>query len=391
MAKHHYLNNTMYREKVGNFFPERWEDLPIITKADLQKPMSAIISRGIKTNECYVGSTSGSTGTPFFFAKDKFAHAMTWAVIANRYSGHGIDFTDKQARFYGIPRERTKLWKEQLKDKVMNRARFSVFDLSDKAMDVFLDRFRLHKFTYIYGYTSALVMFARYLLQWGHQLTSACSTLKLCISTSEVCTPEDHALLEKAFGVKHVREYGVSETCIVAFDTELNWQLNEETLLNEVVDNENNVLCCNSQGHILSTSLFNRAYPMIRYKVGDMGVLGERKDSIYRSIENLLGRTNDIVHLPGGRVAAGLTFYYVSRSILESTGILREFVIRQKELDHFVFEIVSERDLTADEIRQVQKKMDLYLQPGLKLAIIRKDSIERPKSGKLKHFYSELK
>ena len=390
MARYHYLNNHMYREKVGRTFPERWEDLPVITKADLQKPASVVMSKGIKPNECYLGSTSGSTGTPFFFAKDRFAHAMTWAVIADRYSGYGIDFANRQARFYGIPREPKSFWRERLKDKLMNRERFSVFDLSEIAMNGFVERFKKHKFTYIYGYTSALVMFARYLLQRQLQITDVCDTLKLCISTSEVCTPEDHTLLEEAFGVKHVREYGVSETCIVAFDTEISWQLNEETLLNEVVGSNNETLDNGMEGSIVSTSLFNRAYPMIRYKVGDIAVLDERHESFYRSVKSLLGRTNDVIQLPGGKAAAGLTFYYISRSILESTGVLKEFIIRQKELDHFVFDVVSHRELTSDEIRQIQAKMDLYLQPGLRLTIVRKNSIDRPQSGKLKHFYSEL-
>ena len=43
-----------------------------------------------------------------------------------------------------------------------------------------------------------------------------------------------------------------------------------------------------------------------------------------------------------------------------------------------------------DLATQIQAKMDLYLQPGLRLTIVRKNSIDRPQSGKLKHFYSEL-
>ena len=94
--------------------------------------------------------------------------------------------------------------------------------------------------------------------------------------------------------------------------------------------------------------------------------------------------------LPSGKKSPRLTFYYISRSILESSGVLKEFVIRQVTLDTFIFDIISDRNLTDNEIRQIQRKMDIYLEPGLTLKINRLNTIKRPKAGKLKHFYSEI-
>ncbi len=392
IVKHHYNNNEFYRNKVGKHIPERWEDLPVITKQDLQAPLASLVTKGILLKDCYISNTSGSSGHPFFFAKDKFAHAMTWAVITDRYNLYDIDFSSKQARFYGIPKEPVGYWKEKLKDAMMNRVRFSVFDLSDAMMQRFLNVFKRKQFTYLYGYTNSLVIFARYLIKQGVILKHVCPSVKLCITTSELCTPEDHVIIEKAFGVQHIREYGVSETCLTGFDApDGEWRLTEETLYNEIVDSTFQPLGNGQEGTILSTSLFNKAFPMIRYQVGDMGIFKDRKHTIYRSIDKLLGRTNDTALLPSGKRSPGLTFYYISRSILESSGVLKEFIIRQVSIDHFVFDVVADRDLTAEEINEVKEKIDLYLEPGLKLTVNRVDKIERPASGKLKHFYSELK
>src|SRR5690606_9365954 len=109
----------------------------------------------VKLSDCHMDSTSGSSGTPFFYAKDKTAHAMTWAVIADRYSWYNISFASKQARFYGIPKELLANKKEVFKDGFMNRQRFSVFDLSDKALDGFIKRFHHTGFNYVYGYTNS--------------------------------------------------------------------------------------------------------------------------------------------------------------------------------------------------------------------------------------------
>jgi phenylacetate-CoA ligase len=380
VAKHHYQHNAFYKNKVGNVFPDRWEDLPVITKKDLQQHLANIVSDNVKLKDCYVGSTSGSSGTPFFFAKDKYAHAMTWALIADRCSWYSLDGSSLQARFYGMPKETVARKKEQLKDMVMNRKRFDVFDLSDETLRSYAERFAKHKFKYIYGYTNALVLFARYLNSQGINLKEICPTLTLCISTSEVSTPEDHVLFQKAFGVPHIREYGVSETCLTGFDHPSgNWLLTEETLYNEVTD-----------GTLLSTSLFNKAMPLIRYEVGDSILLSTSTFGKYRIIDDLLGRTNDTITLPSGKVAAGLTFYYISRSLLEKTDCLKEFIIRQTTPNTFVFDIVSDRELTAEETKEIKNKTALYLEPGLDIIINRVPHIQRTAAGKLKNFYSEL-
>lgn len=391
IARFHYEHNEFYKNKVGNIFPDRWEDLPILTKKDLQQPLVSLLTKDVSLGKCHVSSTSGSTGTPFFFAKDKFAHAMTWAVIADRYKWHGLDLQSLQARFYGIPKEAKGAWREKVKDAIMRRQRFSVFDLSDKALEKFLHRFETEKFRYIYGYTSALVLFARFLIANNIVLKTACPSLKVCISTSETCTTEDQKILERAFGVTHVREYGVSETCLGAFESDKErFVLTEETLLTEVVDCHGCDFVRGKEGNIIMTSLFNRALPMIRYQVGDTGSVSETREGIHRRLLSLTGRTNDVVILPSGKKAAGLTFYYISRSILENSGVLKEFIIRQVASDHFIFDIVSDRDLTNTEVQTVHDKLALYLTQGLKLDINRVDKIVRPASGKLKHFYSEI-
>lgn len=379
-VRFHYEHNPLYRKLVGNTLPEKWENLPIVTKKDLQQPLDSIITKGVNLKDCHTGNTSGSTGTPFFYAKDKMTHAMTWAVIADRYSWYGLTFSSRQARFYGIPKEFVANRKERLKDKMMNRERFSVFDLSGKAMEQFIHRFRNGKFDYIYGYTSALVMFARYLIDKSITIKEVCPSLKICISTSETATPEDHKILKQAFGIPHIREYGLSETCITAFDApDGNWKLTEETLFTETLS-----------GKILSTSLYNTALPMIRYETGDIGIIEKERVGLSRTLQQLHGRTNDMIILPSGTTAAGLTFYYISRSVLEASGVLKEFIIRQTGLNEFTFDIVSDRDLTTEEKELVKQKISLYLEPGLDIILNRVQHIERPASGKLKHFYSEL-
>jgi phenylacetate-CoA ligase len=119
-----------------------------------------------------------------------------------------------------------------------------------------------------------------------------------------------------------------------------------------------------------------------------MGIIEKKGNKII--LKELSGRVNDMIYLPSGKVAAGLTFYYISRSILESLGIIKEFVIRQTTVDTFVFDVVMDRPFSEGETEFLESQMTQYLEPGLNLQINKVEIIMRPKSGKIKHFYSEL-
>src|SRR5690606_17517583 len=105
----------------------------------------------------------------------------------------------------------------------------------------------------------------------------------------------------------------------------------------------------------------------------------------------LLGRTNDFALLPSGKKAAGMTFYSATKSIMDTDGNLKEFVIVQTQLDVFKIEYTSKRELTVEEIEFIKNKLLLYLEPNLTFNFIRKPFLERSVSGKLKQFTSLVK
>jgi len=85
---------------------------------------------------------------------------------------------------------------------------------------------------------------------------------------------------------------------------------------------------------------------------------------------------------------SGVTFYFITRDVLESSGILREFIIKQTAIDKFIFEVVSDKDISDKDKQLIQKKMDSYLEPGLSFEVNRVNKIERTPAGKMKHFHS---
>jgi phenylacetate-CoA ligase len=392
MLRFHLDHNLFYKElaKVNSF--EKWEDVPVLTKQNLQIPLKSRLSKGFSTNNSFTNKTSGSSGTPFSFAKDKYTHALTWASNMYRFGWFGIDFNSSyQARFYGIPLDFIGYKKERFKDFLGKRYRFPIFNLSDSVLENMLEKFRTEKFDYINGYTSSIVLFAKYLRKRNLILKTICPTLKVAIVTSEMLFEEDKLLLETQFGIPIINEYGASELDLIAFqNTEGEWQVNAETLFVEILDDENNVLPYGQEGRIVVTSLFNKAHPFIRYDIGDIGILGEKSTLQKPILKKLIGRTNDVAVLPSGKKSPGLTFYYVTKSIIEEDGNVKEFVIVQTQLDHFEIEYVSDTELNLAEIEKIENAIALYLEPGLHFVYSRKKTLARTNRGKLKQFKSLL-
>src|SRR5690606_14545998 len=91
IVQHHLDTNSFYQQFFGDRKFDKWEEVPIMLKADLQRPLEERISNVFSPKSVYISKTSGSSGHPFIFAKDRFCHALTWAEFIDRYQWFGID------------------------------------------------------------------------------------------------------------------------------------------------------------------------------------------------------------------------------------------------------------------------------------------------------------
>ena len=392
IVAYHLKHNSFYKALAKHTNINDWNSLPVLTKRDLQQPLANRLSDGFTLKNVFINKTSGSSGDPFIFAKDKFCHALIWSVFIDRYQWFNIDLnSSKQARFYGIPLNKIQYYKERIKDLFSNRFRFSVFNLSDAEFEKNLRTFSKKPFDYINGYTSVIVQFAKFLKEKNLVLKTICPTLKACIVTSEMLFPDDKVLLENQFGIPVINEYGAAELGLIAFQNKKNeWIVNNEDLFVEILDDNNNPLPNGAVGRIVITSLYNKAHPFIRYDLGDLGAL-ETTSTLQKPIlKSLVGRTSDLIYLPSGKKAAGLTFYYVTKTVIEDNASVKEFVIEQLKIDTFKIRYVSDSILSQDKITQINKAIETYLEPNLNIEFQRELVLNRSKSGKLKQFKSYL-
>ncbi|MEP0478575.1 MAG: phenylacetate--CoA ligase family protein, partial [Nonlabens sp.] len=277
-----------------------------------------------------------------------------------------------------------------IKDFVSYRKRFPIFNMNDEVLENFINKFKKNKFEYLNGYTSSIVLLAKYCEQKNTVLKDICPTLKICIVTSEMLFPDDRLLLEKWIGIPVINEYGASEVGLIAMqNAQGNFEVNQQNLYVEVVDNNNQPVPDRTIGRILVTDLYNLAHPIIRYEIGDLGSLETLKNGT-RILKDLQGRTSDIARLPSGKIVPGLTFYYVTKTVIKEDVDILEFVVIQKKSDAFEIQYVSKSEINTSVKENIQNAMDEYLESGLSLKFTRLEVLDRSKRGKLKQFMSEV-
>ncbi len=360
---------------------------PIIGKAELRRIHAALE----KNRNVYKGKTSGSSGSPLFFFKDKWTHAFTWAVIRHYYAELGIQSGDLEARFYGMPLSGSSKWKEQLKDFVMNRKRFVVHDMSESMLKHFVDRFQKHPFKYLYGYSNALYYFAQHLEKYSITLNQLSTKLTCAIATAEQCNEDMRKLMEKTFGVPVYIEYGCSELGLIAIENkEKQMVVAEEQLTLEVVDESGETLPYGKPGRLIVSSLYNKAMPFIRYELGDIAQL-KRSQEGRLIIEKLWGRQNEQIIMPNGNMSPGFTLYYVMKDFMELYPKLEAYQVVQQEDYSLLF--LLKTDQITDESQALSKMIGIvkkYLPEIPKVALQKEEVIMQAPSGKFKHFVSKV-
>ena len=380
----HFQHNPFYKDFIKEK-PEAWEDIPIIRRKDLMDNCLSKIPPDIASKKLYLSHSSGSSGEPLFFARDAFTHAYVWVIFNDYYSRVGLSVNHRQARVFGISGSFLHKIKVKIKDKMSNRHRFNVFNLSDEALEKWLNVFRKKRFEYIYGYTNCLVAFAQYLKSKNVVLSSVSSQLKACIVTSEVCTDKDAHLLRVVFGIPIYNEYGSSELGLIGFKKDDFWEVPDHSIYIEVVDEQSNVLPDGEVGYLVCTSLYNKATPFIRYQNGDLGSI--RRVNGHTRIEQVMGSLNDMAVLKNGKKIPGISFYFVAQDLIESSSKVKEFLFRQVD-DFIVFEYVASEDLTNAELLTLKKGLANTVEKGIFLKAKRVPFLQRGANGKFKHFIS---
>lgn len=370
--------------------PDDMEKLPILTKSIIRSSRRELIAEGVDFSRLVENATGGSTGEPLVFFQDAGYLATAAALDAYVRGWWGVRPYDRTAAVWGADREFHEL---SIKEKLYqwrSRVRtLNAFRMTEQDLELFCDTVERWAPPYLMGYSSALEGFARHLQKNGLKRRLRFKAIR---SSAETLWPHQRQLLEDTFDRSPVYNfYGSREVNNLAAECaeERRLHLVSSWRYVEIVDSEGRPSRNGESGYITVTDLSNFGMPFIRYRNEDIGAFAETRCDCgipTPVIENLLGRSSDLVRAPNGDVIHGEFFTHLFYGV---EGI-KQFQLHQTAVDRITLRYVSDNDTNPDTINDLVSKIDRKMGGGINICVQRCKDIPTTVSGKFRFTISDL-
>jgi phenylacetate-CoA ligase len=314
---------------------------PILTKAIMRQQHEALKSVDLERRKWYRNASGGSTGNPAEFVQDREFSYRAGAITL--FYGHlvGREVGEPAVYLWGSDRDIThggETLSARLANRLTNTTLLNAYRMSRERMHEYIKLLNTLRPKLIVAYADAIYELARF--AEGEKIEVL---PQQAIMTSAVTLyPSMRQTIERVFGCRVYNRYGSREMGDIACEcpgVQGLWVAPWGTYL-EVVDERGHLVPEGVEGEILATSLTNMAMPLVRYRIGDMGMLapqGTVKGAQGAQVlDHLLGRSADVFRTRnGGYYDCG---YF--ESMLYFQDWVHQFQIVQKDYDHIMYRIV---------------------------------------------------
>ncbi len=391
LVRHAFANTSFYRRHYAGFDPrapltwERFEQLPVLRRVDLQQQREEILSRadlghhGARID----GYTSGSTGTPIHSTATGLSITMYQALSLRELLWHRIDLGATHAVIRAKIEGRDTLGWGGVADAVFLTGKGVRLGI-EQPLEVQVQWLRRKNPAYVLTYPSNLAALARLCAKQGIRLPR----LRAARTFGEAVSDDLAQLCREAWDVPLIDGYSAREIGTIALqcpDQPL-YHAQSESVLIEILDDRGNPCRAGDTGRVVLTALHNFAQPLIRYEIGDHAVAaapcpcGRGLPAIAR----ILGRTRNLVVLPNG------TRHWPFLSA-RSIAPIRQFRLIQRDRKRVEAQYVIDRALTSDETARVARSFQECLGYPFEIDFVRCEEIARGEGGKFEDFICEVR
>lgn len=339
--------------------------IPVLAKEDImEKPeeFTCELNRGTFAN-----SSGGSTGVPVNLLQDQIYQAATLGATYLLYEWAYKLPGESYIKVWGAPRDITHNgmgFKFLLQNYMANRHVANAFKLSPDDMLALarkIDRFRPKL---IEGYADGLFEIATFYSENGIRLSHPPKSI---ISSAGSLLDYMRERIQAVFKTTVFDRYGSREAGNMASECSAHNGLHimGETTFLEIIDAEGRRLPHGTEGDIAVTNLWNFTMPLIRYRVGDRGIMAHGACPCgrpYPLLKAVTGRASTSLRLHDGSVVSP-TFFIHFMGVVHNDGSILKFQIAQKAYDlviirlvvrpHFNIEAWSNRERLVKHVQKV--------------------------------------
>ena len=334
-------------------------------------------------------NTGGSSGEPliFYMGKARKSHDVGAKWRATRW--WGVDIGDPELVVWGSPielgaQDRIKQWRDAL----MRSELLPAFEMSPANLDRFVAEIRRVRPAMLFGYPSSLSLIGAHASKNGIRLDDL--GIRVVFVTSERLYPEQRQAITRAFGAPVANGYGARDAGFIAHECP-SGQLHicAEDIVVETVRPDGSPCAPGESGEIVITHMATRDFPFVRYRTGDVGMLGGSGCACGRGLPVLAevqGRTTDFVVAQDGTVMHGLALIYTLRDL---PGVER-FRIEQCSLDETIVKVVPNAAFDAAAEARIVRDFRARLGAAVQVRVLRVAEIPAEASGKFRYVVSRV-
>lgn len=396
IINHAFSNTEYYREKwqASGFKPadirtdDLLTDLPVLTKEEIRANKSRMVAKNIPKDKLVPKKTSGSTGISLeFFVDDE---SLQWkrgcTLYFDQWSGWRLG--EKIAAIWGNPTHRNN-WRAVVRNTLLERFDYlDTLKMSEEEMLAFYRRQIKRRPALLFGHAHSIYLFANFLRQKGLEPFRP----KGIISTCMVLHEFERKRIEETFGCKVFNRYGCEEVSLIACECEAHegLHLNLHSLIVEFIK-DGRPARPGEPAAIVVTDLTNYGMPLIRYKVGDVGVLSDKKCSCGRSLplmERLEGRVADFVMTPEGNLISGIS---LTENFAMKLPVIKQLQIIQEKTDFLIFKIVKGEGFTVETEEKIRSLARERFGSRMRYACEYVSAIPQEANGKYRFCISRVK
>lgn len=362
-----------------------FQALPFLTKEDVNHHLDKLVVPHLR-DKVQPNETGGSTGQPMrFFVEDSF----WWWNAALEFRGrrwYGVREGDKMAWVWGAQRDMPGWsWQSRLKARIMQQRYLNAFGMTEAKMQAFAEMLVRWQPAMFRAYASALCLFAQYIKERG--ITGI--RPRLIETTAEKVTGPQRELLEEVFHCPVADCYSARELATIAYQCKRGGLHVCETRYLEIVAN-GKIVQPGQLGEVVVTSLHQFAMPLIRYKIGDMGIY--KADDCpcglgLPVLREIVGRTHDFLVTADGQFVHGEFFAYTFRIKPE---VVR-YQVYQPDRKHLEVRLVCKQDVGSAWLEGVRDELQARFGEAMQISLQVVDDIELTPAGKHRFIISEVK
>jgi len=355
--------------------------LPILERRQVREHFAALTSRAVPEADRRLNATGGSTGEPLRLWQDAQRDDLNMADRYRTRRWAGWDFGEPSLTLWGAPtdfvgRRGLKTW---MKGLVLGSERtLSAWDLGDDRLLEYARILERHRPVLVSGYVSALYLFARFLSRRGIIVRG----VRGVISGAEVLFPHQREIIESVFRAPLLNRYATREAGGIAHecDHRAGMHVNIENILIEVVE-AGRPCAVGTVGDLLVTTLNNRAMPLIRYRIGDRGMLLGRACPCGRGLPLMQvaeGRISDHLQAPSGRRVVGTLFPH----LFKDYGAILLGQAVQERPDRVRVDLVLEAGANIEQLAGLQADLERVLAPDFSVKLRQVPDLVSTSTGK---------